>query len=261
MQSGKVKHYNAEKGYGFIDVDNQSEDIFFHISKWKLSQPPQVGQQVYFLSERNDKNQLRATKVTATPNNQSSSTSAAKRHSSSQNQHSRQQNRQHRNQHQNQYQNQHQKNKPKKGILSTVFSLIILLAIAVYAFPNLKAKFFQDNYSANTTTQYTSTSSSSQSTATHSDAITGDPQVDQTIYLIQQGGPFPYPQKDGTTFYNREGRLPQKSRGYYKEYTVPTPGVSHRGARRIVTGGYPPEVYYLTVDHYETFKKLNVEAQ
>ena len=146
-------------------------------------------------------------------------------------------------------------------MLSTVFSLIILLAIAVYAFPNLKAKFFQENDSANTTTQYTSTSSSSQSTATHSDAITGDPQVDQTIHLIQQGGPFPYPQKDGTTFYNREGKLPQKSRGYYKEYTVPTPGVSHRGARRIVTGGYPPEVYYLTVDHYETFKKLNVEAQ
>ena len=254
MQSGKVKHYNEEKGYGFIDVDNQSEDVFFHISKWKLSQSPQVGQQVYFLTERNDKNQLRATKVTATPNKQTSSTSGAKRHSSSQNQ----QNRQHR----NQYQNQHQKNNPKKGILSTVFSLIILLAIAVYAFPNLKAKFFQDDYSANTTTQHSSISPSSQPTAsTHSHAITGDPQIDQTIHLIQQGGPFPYPEKDGTTFYNREGRLPQKSRGYYKEYTVPAPGVSHRGARRIVTGGYPPEVYYLTVDHYETFKKLNVEAQ
>ncbi|WP_230655648.1 ribonuclease domain-containing protein [Psychrobacter sp. I-STPA10] len=253
MQSGKVKHYNEDKGYGFIDVDNQSEDVFFHISKWKLSQPPQVGQQIYFDSQRNDKNQLRATKVTATPNNQSSSTSGTKRHSSSQNQ----QNRQYR----NQYQNQHKKNNPKKGILSTVFSLIILLAIAVYAFPNLKAKFFQDNDSANTTTQYTSTSSSSQPTTnTQSNTITGDPQVDQTIHLIQQGGPFPYPEKDGTTFYNREGKLPQKSRGYYKEYTVPTPGVSHRGARRIVTGGYPPEVYYLTVDHYETFKKLNVEA-
>ena len=77
--------------------------------------------------------------------------------------------------------------------------------------------------------------------------------------LIKQGGPFPYPNKDGTTFYNREGRLPTQSQGYYREYTVPTLGVSNRGARRIVTGGYPPTVYYLTVDHYDSFKKLDVK--
>lgn len=251
MQSGKVKHYNADKGYGFIDVDNQSDDVFFHISKWKLSQPPQVGQQVYFVSARNDKNQLRATKVTATPNNQTASNSSTK-HSSPQNR----QNRQHRNQHQNQF----QQNKPKKGMLSTVFSLIILLAIAAYAFPSLKAKFFQDSHQFDTTTLSTSASPSFSNQA-DSQSITGDPQIDQTIYLIQQGGPFPYPQKDGTTFYNREGKLPQKDRGYYREYTVPTPGVSHRGARRIVTGGNPPDIYYLTVDHYETFSKLNVGRQ
>ena len=53
------------KGYGFIDVDNQSEDVFFHGSKVRLSQPITVGQSVYFNSERNDKNQLRATEVTS----------------------------------------------------------------------------------------------------------------------------------------------------------------------------------------------------
>ena len=190
MQSGKVKHYNEEKGYGFIDVDNQSEDVFFHISKWKLSQPPQVGQQVYFYTERNDKNQLRATQITATPVSKNLSTSNTKQHASPQN-----------HQHRQQHNQQQVQNKPKKGMLSTVFSLIILLAIAVYAFPNLKAKFFPDSYSASTSTQYTSASAPADVSA-HAKAITGDPQVDQTIYLIQQGGPFPYPEKDGTTFYN-----------------------------------------------------------
>ena len=59
MQSGKIKHWNEDKGYGFIDVDNQNEDLFFHISKARLAKPITVGQGVYFNSTRNDKNQLR----------------------------------------------------------------------------------------------------------------------------------------------------------------------------------------------------------
>ena len=65
MQSGKIKHWNADKGYGFIEVDNQSEDVFFHISTVRLSQPIIEGQRVYFNSQRNEKNQLRATEVTS----------------------------------------------------------------------------------------------------------------------------------------------------------------------------------------------------
>ena len=65
MQSGTIKHWNSDKGYGFIDVDNQSEDVFFHIKSVRLSQPISEGQRVYFNSERNDKNQLRATEVTS----------------------------------------------------------------------------------------------------------------------------------------------------------------------------------------------------
>ena len=65
MQSGKIKHWNADKGYGFIEVDNQGEDVFFHISSVRLSQPISEGQRVYFNSQRNDKNQLRATEVTS----------------------------------------------------------------------------------------------------------------------------------------------------------------------------------------------------
>ena len=72
-----------------------------------------------------------------------------------------------------------------------------------------------------------------------------------TLDLIEQGGPFPYPQ-DGTVFQNREGILPAQPTGYYHEYTVETPGSPDRGARRIVTGEQQDEDYY-TADHYESF--------
>ncbi len=57
-------------------------------------------------------------------------------------------------------------------------------------------------------------------------------------------------------FGNFEKRLPQRPRGYYREYTVPTPGVGHRGARRIVTGGDPPTEFFYTDDHYESFRRI-----
>lgn len=72
-----------------------------------------------------------------------------------------------------------------------------------------------------------------------------------TLRLIAQGGPFPYDQ-DGATFQNREGLLPAHPRGYYREYTVETPGSPDRGARRIVTG-HRGERYY-TDDHYDSFR-------
>jgi ribonuclease T1 len=78
------------------------------------------------------------------------------------------------------------------------------------------------------------------------------PEVAATVDLIEAGGPFPHPRNDGTTFGNFEGRLPEQERGYYREYTVPTPGLHHRGTRRIVSGGLPPSFYY-TDDHYESF--------
>lgn len=82
-----------------------------------------------------------------------------------------------------------------------------------------------------------------------------------TLALIKRGGPFPY-RKDGTVFHNREKRLPLKPRGYYTEYTVPTPGRRDRGARRIVAGrgatGDPATSgeYWYTDDHYETFRRI-----
>jgi ribonuclease T1 len=79
------------------------------------------------------------------------------------------------------------------------------------------------------------------------------PEVAEVLSLIDRGGPFPFA-KDGTVFQNREGHLPKKPRGYYREYTVPTPGAGNRGARRLVAGA-DGEVYY-SGDHYRSFKRL-----
>lgn len=83
----------------------------------------------------------------------------------------------------------------------------------------------------------------------------------ETMGLIKRGGPFPY-RKDGAVFGNFERRLPVRPRGYYREYTVPTPGAHDRGARRIVAGqGSAGDVrtsgeYYYTGDHYRSFGKI-----
>jgi len=79
------------------------------------------------------------------------------------------------------------------------------------------------------------------------------PEATATLKLIKHGGPFPYP-KDGTIFNNREGRLPARMRGYYKEYTVKTPGRRYRGARRIIAGANGE--FYYTDDHYNTFRLI-----
>ena len=258
MQSGVIKHWNTEKGYGFIDVDNQNEDVFFHISTARLPQPITEGQRVYFNSERNDKNQLRATEVTpfSLSIEERSGSERAKQTSNrtNQNNHSRhtQNNRGYNN-------SPPRSNQNKRSLRSTLFSLIALIAVAVYFFGDLQSGFLSDSIDSSSSHSRSQTTSEVSQSNSRSSNITGDAQVDNTIALIQQGGPFPYPHKDGTTFYNREGRLPAASQGYYREYTVPTPGVSHRGARRIVTGGNPPTVYYLTVDHYDSFRKLEVK--
>jgi ribonuclease T1 len=83
-------------------------------------------------------------------------------------------------------------------------------------------------------------------------------QGQQVLALIYQGGPFKH-DKDGTVFGNRERLLPQNPRGYYREYTVRTPGVGHRGARRIVCGGKQataPDACYYTDDHYASFRRI-----
>jgi ribonuclease T1 len=79
------------------------------------------------------------------------------------------------------------------------------------------------------------------------------PEALDTIALIKKGGPFPYA-RDGATFSNREKQLPARSRGWYREYTVKTPGARDRGARRIVAGR--DGTLYYTDDHYRSFRRI-----
>ncbi|MCV7420277.1 ribonuclease [Mycobacterium yunnanensis] len=77
-----------------------------------------------------------------------------------------------------------------------------------------------------------------------------------TVRAIHSDGPFRYPRDDGVVFGNREGHLPAQARGYYREYTVLTPGATNRSTRRMVTGGSPvtdPPEYFYTADHYDSF--------
>ena len=84
------------------------------------------------------------------------------------------------------------------------------------------------------------------------------PEAHETLGLIAAGGPFPH-RRDGIVFQNRERLLPEQRRGHYREYTVPTPGLRQRGARRIVCGGErprQPDACYYTADHYRSFRKI-----
>lgn len=78
-------------------------------------------------------------------------------------------------------------------------------------------------------------------------------EAQRTLQAIKRGGPFAF-ERDGVVFGNYERRLPARQRGYYREYTVPTPGVRNRGARRIIAGTHAE--YYYSDDHYRSFLRI-----
>ena len=145
----------------------------------------------------------------------------------------------------------------------TVGTLLLGLAVAALAVFNL---FIAPGGTPPSGVQGTTTSAPAAAAPSPAGKVTGVPNVSglstiresqlpaegrRTLTLIRQGGPYPYT-RDGVTFGNFERILPRKAGGYYKEYTVPTPGESDRGARRIVAGQAGDKYY--TPDHYESFK-------
>ena len=80
------------------------------------------------------------------------------------------------------------------------------------------------------------------------------------LAAIARGGPYEYRQ-DGGVFQNRERLLPSQPRGYYREFTVETPGSRDRGARRLITGGDPPVEYFYTDDHYRSFRRFDLRGE
>lgn len=164
--------------------------------------------------------------------------------------------------------------KPRgRGVKQSLGALVLLVAAAVFGLWTQGDSDPQDGPSAGSSVSSTpATKSTPVPSAPKSTAGTAKAQKDPVSGLdfievaelpaqahdvlddIDAGGPYDYPSRDGTTFGNFEGVLPSHKRGYYEEFTVETPGVSHRGARRIVTGDGGE--FYWTADHYESFERI-----
>lgn len=138
-----------------------------------------------------------------------------------------------------------------KLLLKLAKSLIILLLLVVYLWQNNHTTSLQDSKNPQPV----------KNISEHSKEI-GPQQISmsslprealKTLNLIKSNGPFPY-ERDGIVFGNYEGLLPRRKKGYYREYTVKTPGRSDRGERRIVMGDND-EIYY-SEDHYKSFKRI-----
>ena len=282
-QQGHIKHWNHEKGYGFIARDG-ADDVFVHISQLADGIRPRPGLEVRFTLQQDDKGRWQASQVEL-PEGQAvlgsddhTTTGAAVGHRS-----------------------------PLQRLwgLALVFAALILAAGILWKstepfYTGLQAPSAsveqsesrsehlpaEDSTAADSEPEdpdlpLTSHDQPPAETENTSDGglvandeaecnnpialqlaanspHAGNAQLQHTLQLINQGGPYPYRQ-DNTTFQNREGLLPQQPKGYYREYTVDTPGVSNRGTRRVVTGGNPPEVWYYTNDHYASFEPLDMQ--
>jgi ribonuclease T1 len=150
-----------------------------------------------------------------------------------------------------------------RNTLPLLLAALAVLALLAFGGTGVLGQFTPNTVTPGTVTQGTTTegpSSAAPDPGPAADNPSSLPEVREsalpaearnTLALIRAGGPYRYSQ-DNQTFGNFERILPRKDRGYYREYTVPTPGESDRGARRIVAGD-DGEKYY-TDDHYETFR-------
>jgi guanyl-specific ribonuclease Sa len=134
---------------------------------------------------------------------------------------------------------------------------LILLAIVILAVMMWNRHAGAPDVVASSATQTESGPSARAPQPANDNAASLPAQAREAIQRINRGGPFEYTQ-DGGVFGNYEGLLPKQPRGYYREYTVETPGARTRGARRIITGGTPPTAWYYTDDHYRSFRRFEV---
>jgi ribonuclease T1 len=149
---------------------------------------------------------------------------------------------------------------PRRKRIAPIFAALIAIVVAIWLQRTTPSKPVTQTAVAPTPAASARVEAPKPATTTRAtsplDALDAEEraEVEKTLELIERGGPFPHRQ-DGTVFSNREIRLPARPRGYYREYTVRTPGASNRGARRIVRGS-EGELFY-TRDHYEKFIRID----
>ena len=146
------------------------------------------------------------------------------------------------------------------GVLVVALVVLAWLVVRVAQGPSVAQGRTSSGAPASPGTRDTRTTTTA---PTGTDPVSGLPWVEEsalpreardTLALIRAGGPFPYPRNDDKTFANRERLLPNRTRGYYREFTVVTPGSDDRGPRRLITGG-DGEIYW-TDDHYASFHRV-----
>ncbi len=149
---------------------------------------------------------------------------------------------------------------PRKKSLPAIIGGAVVVLVAGYFGIDLTSSGSGDSNSASSESSSASAEGEAISSDSDTCAISTLPdEAQETRDDIVAGGPYDYPENDNRHFGNYEGVLPDQSSDFYREYTVETPGLDHRGARRIVTGGgseTDPEVWYYTDDHYESFCEI-----
>ncbi len=133
---------------------------------------------------------------------------------------------------------------------AVIVAALVVILLAVWAIGHAGGGSSPDGRSIVPTSTPTATAGDAVATVRYDDL---PPQAHETLTLIAKGGPYPY-QDDGIVFRNREGRLPHEDAGFYREYTVETPGESDRGARRIIQA--EDGMLYYTDDHYRSFRRI-----
>ncbi|MNQ16150.1 Guanyl-specific ribonuclease St [compost metagenome] len=220
---GKVVSWNDDRGFGFIQPEDQSGEVFFHISAVRnAAQRPQQGDVVEFDTTRDKGGRVKAAWVML--EGVAAQAQAPRRPRGPR------------------AQGNQQRHSPFALFKAAALLVVLLVGWLLTQSP----------------LQHLLQSPAGQGSSAQVQVQADAPiqrEIDKTLALIRQGGPYPHSQ-DGTVFQNRERQLPAHPRGYYREYTVRTPGLSHRGPRRIVTGGNPPVIFYYTEDHYRSFRIL-----
>ncbi len=219
-QQGHIKHWNNAKGYGFIAREH-GDDVFVHISQLDSGIVPYPGLEVGFDLKQDQQGRWQAQNVHLL--HAATATTASS-------------------------------NTPA-GLLQKLWRMVLVVAALLLA-SFILIKSITPFYSIQGTAEAPVQAATYPllPDTPHAD----NPQLQHTLRLILQGGPYPYRQDNGI-FHNRERLLPQKQPGYYREYTVETPGAPDRSRRRVVTGGNPPDIWYYTEDHYRSFIRLEVQ--